>query len=70
MGTSSLDTLLADSYAIELLMNHPELRGFSSKMWLGGPVGAQRTPEQADGLRLGLQLCSLFRQAIRDGFDR
>jgi AcrR family transcriptional regulator len=71
VGTSSLDTLLAGiRMQLNFLMNHREYTRIQLKdvaSW--STVGAQRTPEQADGLRLGLQLfASLFRQAIRDGF--
>ena len=72
VGTSSLDTLLAGiRMQLNFLMNHREYTRIQLKdvaSW--STVGAQRTPEQADGLRLGPQLWSLSASNSGWFFDR
>ena len=70
-GKNSLETLLAGiRMQLTFLIHHKEYTRMQLKdvaSW--STLGAQRTPEQVDGLRLGLSLfASLFRRTISDGF--
>ena len=69
-GASAFTTLLAGiRMQLEFLMSHQNYTRIQLRDVAGwSTVGAQRTPEQEQGLRFGLQLyAGLFRQAIDDG---